>query len=43
VPKNRFCPRRVGLSVRAFFAKKFSGAGEDFDRINAPMLACGTF
>jgi hypothetical protein len=26
--------------VEGVFAKKFSGAGEDFDRIDDPMLAC---
>jgi hypothetical protein len=28
--------------VEGVFAKKFSGAGEDFDRIDGPMPACGT-
>jgi hypothetical protein len=29
--------------VEDVFAKKFSGAGEDLDRIDGPMSACGRF
>ena len=39
--QKRFLPQKGGsLSVEGVFEKKFSGAGEDFDRIDDPMLAC---
>jgi hypothetical protein len=39
VLKNGLPQKGGSLSVEGVFAKKFSGAGEDFDRIDGPMSA----
>jgi hypothetical protein len=39
--KNGLTQKGGSLSVEGVLQKKISGAGEDFDRIDGPMSACG--
>ena len=41
VSKNGLPQKGGSPSAEGVFAKKFSGAGEDFDRIDGPRSACG--